>query len=74
MCVSVWRVLSMTVLKIWEMLTSALKALVKNPVKESFDITFMENEKSCQNINCFFFFPIKNFFNLIFNQCPKGTR
>ena len=73
MCVSVWRVLSMTVLKIWEMLTSALKALVKNPVKESFDITFMGNEKSCQNINCFFF-PIKNFFNLIFNQCPKGTR
>ena len=55
MCVSVWRVLSMTVLKIWEMLTSALKALVKNPVKESFDITFMGNEKSCQNINCFFF-------------------
>ena len=37
----------MTVLKIWEMLTSALKALVKNPVKESFDITFMGNEKSC---------------------------
>ena len=37
------------------MLTSALKALVKNPVKESFDITFMGNEKSCQNINYFFF-------------------
>ena len=29
------------------MLKSALKALVKNPVKESFNITFMENEKSC---------------------------
>ena len=29
------------------MLMSALKALVKNPVKESFNITFMENEKSC---------------------------
>ena len=27
-----------------------LKALVKNPVKESFNITFMENEKRCQNI------------------------
>ena len=34
-----------------KMLTSALKALVKNPVKKSFDITFMGNEKSCQNIN-----------------------
>ena len=42
-----------------EMLTSALK--IKNPVKESFDITFMGNEKICQNINCFFFFSYKNF-------------
>ena len=33
------------------MLTSALRALVKNLFKESFDITFMGNEKSCQNIN-----------------------
>ena len=40
-----------------------LKALVKNPVKESFDIIFMRNEKNCQNINCFFSFPIKTFFN-----------
>ena len=32
--------------RVWEMLTSALRALVKNPVKKSFDITFMENEKS----------------------------
>ena len=54
------------------MLTSILRALVKNPVKESFDITFMENEKNCQNINCFFSFPIKTFFNWILNQCPKG--
>ena len=36
---------------------SAFRALVKNPVKKSFDITFKENEKSCQNIN---FFPIKS--------------
>ena len=43
-----------------EMLTSALKTLVKNPVKKSFDITFMENEKICQNIN-FFLFSHKNF-------------
>ena len=42
---------------------SALRALVKNLVKESFDITFIENEKNCQNINCFFFFfSHKNFF------------
>ena len=45
------------------MLTSALRALVKNPVKKSFDITFIGNEKSCQNINYFFFFSHKNFFN-----------
>ena len=37
------------------MLMSALRALVKNPVKKSFNITFMKNEKNCQNINCFFF-------------------
>ena len=35
------------------MLTSAFKALVKNPIKESFNITFMRNKKNCQNINCF---------------------
>ena len=43
------------------MLTSALRALVKNPVKKSFDITFIGNEKSCQNINYFFYFLIKTF-------------
>ena len=32
--------------RVWEMLTSVLRALVKNPVKKSFDITFMGNEKS----------------------------
>ena len=31
--------------------------LVKNSIYESFDITFMKNEKNCQNINYFFFFP-----------------
>ena len=36
-------------------------ALVKNPFYESFDIIFMGNEKSYQNINCFFFFFHKNF-------------
>ena len=44
-----------------EMLTSTLSTLVKNSIKESFDITFMGNEKNCQNINCFFFFSYKNF-------------
>ena len=34
---------------------SVLRALFKNPVKERFDIIFMENEKNYQNINCFFF-------------------
>ena len=47
---------------------NALRTLVKNPVKENFDIIFMENEKSCQNINCFFFL-IKIFFNWILNEC-----
>ena len=43
---------------------SALRALVKNLIKENFDIIFMGNEKNCQNINCFFFsFIIKTFFN-----------
>ena len=42
------------------MLTSVLRALIKNSIKESFDITFIGNEKSCQNINYFFFlFPYK---------------
>ena len=41
-----------------EMLTSALRVLVKNPIRESFDITFIGNEKSCQNINQYL--PIKN--------------
>ena len=52
---------------------SAFRVLVKNLVKESFDITFMGNEKSCQNINQFFSFLIKIFFNWILNQCSKNT-
>ena len=43
------------------MLTSALKELVKNSVKKSFDIAFMENKKNYQNIN------------IILNQYSKGT-
>ena len=50
------------------MLTSVLKALFKNPIKESFDITFMENErkkkKTVKTLIAFFFFFFfyKNFF------------
>ena len=55
------------------MLTSALRALVKNPVKENFDITFIGNEKTVKTL-IVFFFSIKTFFNWILNQCPKGTR
>ena len=47
--------------KIREMLTSILRTLVKNLIKESFDITFMGNEKNCQNIN-YLFFISHNFF------------
>ena len=36
-------------------LTSALRALVNNLFQESFDTIFMGNEKSCQNINYYFF-------------------
>ena len=45
------------------MLTSALRALVKNLIKESFDITFMINEKAVKTLIAFFSFPIKTFFN-----------
>lgn len=54
-------------IKNWEMLMSALTALVNNPFQERFDTTFMGNEKSCQNINYFFSFPIKTFFKWIIN-------
>ena len=46
-----------------KMLINALRILVKNPVKKSFDITFIGNEKNYQNINYFFSFSIKTFFN-----------
>ena len=36
---------------------SALKTLVKNLVKENYDITFMKNEKNYQKIIKFFFSP-----------------
>ena len=57
----------------WEMLTTVLRVLVKNQVKESFDITFMINKKKIVKILKFFFF-IKVLFNWILNQCLKITR
>ena len=39
------------------MLTSVLRALVKYPIKENFDITFMKNEKNVKTLIVFFFFP-----------------
>ena len=55
------------------MLTSALKALVKNPVKES----FYEKKKKTINVLTSFFIShksnVKTFFNWTLNQCPKGT-
>ena len=41
---------------------SVLRTLIKNLIKENRNITFMENKKIYQNINCFFFFTYKNFF------------
>ena len=43
------------------MLTSALRVLVKNPVKESFDTTFMGYEKAVKTLIAFFFFSHKTF-------------
>ena len=55
------------------MLTSALRALVKNPVKESFN----EKRKKTINVLTAFFIShkidVKTYFNWIINQCPKGT-
>ena len=56
------------------MLTSALKILVKNPVKES----FYKKRKKKFNIFTTFFISHKNdvkiFFKWILNECPKDTR
>ena len=50
---------------------SVLRVLVNHSFLKSSDITFMGNEKNCQNINCFFFH-IKILFNWIINQYSKG--
>ena len=57
------------------MLTSVLRALIKNPIKESFDITFMKNKKFIKTlITFFYYFLIKTIFDWILNQYPKSTR
>ena len=54
------------------MLTSALRALIKNPVKESF-----YGKKKFNVLTTFFIShksDVKTFIKLIVNECPKGTR
>ena len=63
---------SMT-LKNREMLTSALRAFIKNPIKESF-----YGKRKKNNILTHFFIchksDVKTFLKLIVNKYPKGTR
>ena len=53
------------------MLTSALKVLVNNPIKES----FYEKKKVINILTVFFIFyknNVKTFLKWIVNQCPKN--
>ena len=55
------------------MLTSALRALVKNPIKESL---YGKRKKIINVLTIFFIFhksDVKTFLKWIFNQCLKGT-
>ena len=55
------------------MLTSALRTLIKNPVKES----FYGKKKKINVLTAFFIShksDVKTFIKLIGNECPKGTR
>ena len=58
-------------INLWVMLTSALRALVKNPVKESFH---WKREKKKINVLTAFFISYKNdvktFLKWIVNECP----
>ena len=56
------------------MLTSVLKALIKNSVKESF---YGKRKKKINVLTVFSIYhksDIKTVFNYILNQCPKDTR
>ena len=51
------------------MLTSALKTLIKNPVKKN----FYGKKKTINILTAFFIFyksDVKTFFNWILNECP----
>ena len=55
------------------MLTSALRALVNNSVKESF---YEKRKKAINILTAFFIFhknDVKSFLKCIINQYPKGT-
>ena len=57
-----------------EMLTSALKVLINNSVKESF---YKEKKKKINVLTAFFIShksDVKTFLKWIVNQCSKGTR
>ena len=58
------------------MLTNALRALIKNPVKERF--YEKKKKKKAINILTAFFIShksdVKTFLKWIVNQCPKDTR
>ena len=62
----------MSKLSLTGFLISVLKTLVKNPVKGSFDITFMGNEISVKILIDFFSFPIKTFFNWILTSVLRA--
>ena len=56
------------------MLTSALRVLVKNPVKESF---YGKKKKTINVLTAFFIShknDVKTFLKWIVNECPKDTR
>ena len=53
------------------MLTSALKVLINNSFQESFDITFIENEKKFQNITAYIFFNKNFLLNRLLNNTTR---
>ena len=55
------------------MLTSVLRTLVKNPIKENF---YRKKKKTINVLTAFFIShksDVKNFLKWIVNECPKGT-
>ena len=59
---------------LWEMLTSALRALIKNPVKKNF---YEKRKKTINVLTIFFIFhknDVKTFLIWILNECHQRTR